>query len=69
MSYSRVDKKKEIKTEGLYPKQYGLHSLQSGGASTAAAVGICDCLLQRQGGWHTESLDTLLTVTKSMQTG
>ena len=80
MSYSRAAElvKKEIKTEGLDPKQYGLHSLRSGGASTAAAVGISDRLLQRQGGWHTataknnyisESLDTLLTVTKSMQTG
>jgi len=79
MSYSRASElvKKEIKAEGLDPKQYGLHSLRSGGASTAAAAGISDRLLQRQGGWHTataknnyisESLDTLLKVTKSMQT-
>ena len=69
MSYSRAAElvKKEIKAEGLDPRQYGLHSLRSGGASTAAALGISDRLLQRQGGRHTataknnyisESLDT-----------
>ena len=79
MSYSRAAElvKKEIKAEGLDPRQYGLHSLRSGGASTVAALGISDWLLQRQSGWHTataknnytsESLDTLLIVTKSMQT-
>ena len=73
MSYSRAAEliKKEIKAEGLEPRQYGLHSLRSGGASTAATLGISDRLLQRQGGCHTataknnyisESLDTLLKV-------
>jgi integrase len=78
MSYSRANElfKKELKKEGLEPKKYGLHSLRSGGASTAAALGIPDRLIQRQGGWKTasaknnyigESLDSLLLVTKSMQ--
>ena len=78
MSYSRANElfKNELKKEGLDSKKYGLHSLRSGGASTAAALGIPDRLLQRQGGWRTasaknnyieESVDSLLLVTKTMQ--
>ncbi len=78
MSYSRGAElvKREIANKGLDPKEFGLHSLRSGGASTAAAVGRSSRLLQRQGGWHTttaknsyieESIDSLLKVTRSMQ--
>lgn len=78
MSYSRANQlfKNALKTEGLDPKCYGLHSLRSGGATTAAAMGIPDRLLQRQGGWRSsraknnyidESVNSLLLVTKSMQ--
>ena len=65
-----------MKDEGLDAKEYGLHSLRSGGATTAAALGIPDRLLQRQGGWRTakaknnyilESRSALLHVTKKMQ--
>ena len=54
MSYSRANQllKKELEKEGLDPKCYGLHSLRSGGATTAASMGIPDRLLQRQGGWR-----------------
>ena len=41
-----------MKVIGLNPKQYGLHSLSSGGASAAA---IANRLLMRHGGWHSES--------------
>lgn len=78
MKYSRARElfKKELVKEGLDAKAYGLHSLRSGGATTAAALGIPDRLLQRQGGWRTaqaknnyivESKNSLLQVTKTMQ--
>ena len=78
MTYSRASElfKKAVKDEGLDAKEYGLHSLRSGGATTAAALGIPDRLLQRQGGWRTakaknnyilESRSALLHVTKKMQ--
>ena len=44
--------KKELTDMGLNAKVYGLHSLRSGGASTAASVGIPDRLIARQGGWR-----------------
>ena len=62
--------------EGLNAKKYGLHNLRSGGATTAAVLGVPECLLQRQGGWRTakaknnyilEFKSALLHVTKTMQ--
>ena len=78
MSYSRANEllKKELKKEGLDSKQYSVHSLRSGGASAAAALGVPDRLFQRHGGWRSEAaknnylketLDSLLLVTKAMQ--
>ena len=47
MSYSMANQfKNELKMEGLDSKCYGLHSLRSGGATTAVAMGIPDRLLQ-----------------------
>ena len=77
MSYSRAREllKKELQREGLDPHQFGLHSLRSGGASAAAALGVPDRLFQRHGGWCSEkarngyvedSIDSLLLVSKSM---
>ena len=77
MSYSRAMEllKRELQREGLDSSQFGLHSLRSGGASAAAALGIPDRLFQRHGGWRSEkarnnyleeSLDSLLLVSKSM---
>ena len=78
MSYSRANEllKKELKKEGLDSKQYSVHSLRSGGASAAAALGVSDRLFQRHGGWRSEAarnnylretLNSLLLVTKAMQ--
>jgi len=63
--------KKEPCKEGLDPSKFGLHSLRSGGASAAAALGVLDRLFQRHGGWRSEkarkeTLDSLLFVTKSI---
>lgn len=77
MSYSRAQEliKQELQKEGLNPSLYGIHSLRAGGASAAAALGIPDRLVQRQGGWRSEqsrnnyiqeSLESLLTVTKTI---
>ena len=54
MSYSRVSElvKKELKSEGLDPSLYSVHSLRSGGASCVAALEIPDRLFQKQGGWR-----------------
>ena len=77
MSYSRAKEliRKELGKEGLDPTKFGIHSLRSGGASAAAALGVPDRLFQRHGGWRSEkarnnyvkeSLDSLLLVTKSI---
>ena len=39
---------------GLNPKQYGLHSLRAGGASAAAAIGVSDRLIKKQGRWKSD---------------
>ena len=78
MSYSRAAEliKAELQKEGLDPALYGLHSLQAGGATTAAALGLPERLFQRQGGWRSdrarnnfseESLDSLLLVTRTLE--
>ena len=77
MSYSRAKEliKKELEKEGLDPTKFEIHSLRSGGASAAAALGVPDRLFQRHGGWRSEkarnnyvkeSLKSLLLVTKSI---
>lgn len=78
MSYSRANQllKAELKKEGLNDRCYSIHSLRSGGASAAAALGVPDRLFQRHGGWRSgtaknnylkETLDSLLLVTKAIQ--
>ena len=77
MSYNRAKElvKKELCKEGLNPSKFGLHSLRSGGASAAAALGVPDRIFQRHGGWRSEkaqnnymkeTLDSLVLVTKSI---
>lgn len=69
LTYSRA-------TELFDPSQYGLHSLRSGGASTAAAAAIPDGLLMRHGGWRSktaknmyikESEQALLQVSRALR--
>ena len=40
---------------GFDPKQFGLHSLRSGGATAAANSGVPDRLFKRHGRWRSES--------------
>ena len=56
LSYSRATElvKNQLKAIELDPSQYGLHSLRSGGASSAAAAAIRDRLLMRHGGWRSQ---------------
>ena len=60
---------------GLDKSKYGLHSLRSGGASTAANVGVSDRLFKKHGRWVSEnakdgyvheSLDEKLSVTQNL---
>ena len=60
---------------GLDSRNYGLHSLRSGGASAAANAGVPDRLFKRHGGWRSEaakdgylkeSLSDLLQVSRSI---
>ena len=59
---------------GLDSSLFGIHSLRSGGASAAAALGVPHRLFQRHGGWRSEkarndyveeSLDSLPLVSQS----
>ena len=43
-----------IKSIGLAPKEFGLHSLRSGGATAAANAGVPDRLFKRHGRWKSE---------------
>ena len=40
---------------GQDPKKFGLHSLRSGGASAAAALGVPDRLIKKQGRWKADA--------------
>ena len=47
--------RKLLKSIGLKPELYGLHSMRSGGTSLAAALGLPDHLIMHHGGWRSES--------------
>ena len=78
MSYHRA---REILLEafariGEEAGKFGLHSLRSGGASVAAALGLPERLIQRQGGWRCESsmksyikesLPSMLAVSRALE--
>ena len=57
ISYSRVRELllDKLKAVGLDPKQFGLHSLRSGGASAAANAGVPDRWFKRHGRWLSEN--------------
>ena len=78
LSYTRAIElvRKHLRAISLDPQQYGLHSLHSGGASLAAAMGTPDRLIMRHGhgGWKSkssknryiqESVDSLLAVSRT----
>ena len=77
ISYSTTRKLflQSLENIGLPSKDFGLHSLRSGGATAAANAGITDRLFKQHGRWKSESakdgyvkdnLTALLTVTKSL---
>ena len=45
----------KLKAIGLDAKQFGMHSLRSGGTSAAANAGVPDRLLKRHGRWLSET--------------
>ena len=57
ISYSRVQEllHEKLRAVGLDPKQFGLHSLRSGGASAAANTGVPDRCFKRHGRWLSEN--------------
>ena len=78
LSYSRVLElmRGELQAIDPDPKKYGLHSMCSGGASLAAALGVLDCLIMRHGGWRSELsknryineyLDSLLEISRTLK--
>ena len=77
LSYTRVRELglEKLQELGLDPKQFGLHSLRSGGASAAANTGIPDRWFKRHGRWLSENakdsyvkdkLEDRLRVTRSL---
>ena len=61
LSYTRALEmvRKLLKSIGLKPELYGLHSMRSGGASLAASLGLPDRLVMRHGGWRSESSNNM----------
>ena len=57
LSYTRM---REVFIDAFQPfvsdiKKYGLHILRSGGATTAANLGISDRLFKKNGRWRSET--------------
>ena len=80
LTYSRALEltRTQLSAVRLKAKDYGLHSMRSGGASLAAALGIPDRLIMRHGGWKSEtsknryiseSKPSLLHVSRSLSLG
>ena len=79
LSYTRAleEVKAMLKSIGLDPLKYSLHSMRyGGGAGLAAAIGIHDRLIMRHGGWKSESsknryikeaMESLLSVSKALR--
>lgn len=45
----------KISQLGYDPKEFGMHSLQAGGATAAANAAVSDTLFRRHGSWKLES--------------
>jgi integrase len=77
LSYTRVREivLSTLQTLGLDSTKFGVHSLRSGGATTAAASGVNDRIFKKHGRWKSdnakdgyvhESLECKLSVTKNL---
>lgn len=57
LSYTRLKELflAKLSELGFDKKQFGLHSLRSGGATAAAGAGVPDRLFKRHGCWRSES--------------
>ena len=57
LSYTRACELvlEKLKAIGLDARQFGMHSLRSGGASAAANAGLPDRLFKRHGRWLSET--------------
>lgn len=57
MTYGRARElmRESLERAGVSADKFGLHSLRSGGVSAAAAAGVPDRLIRRQGGWRSET--------------
>ena len=77
ISYSciRDGFRRDLKNIGVDPSKFGLHSLRSGGATSAANNGINDRIFQRHGRWRSaeakniyvdDSIEQRLTVSKRL---
>ena len=56
MSYvsARDHLERYLKSLGLYPKLYGLHSFRLGGATAKAKNRVCESLLKKHSRWVTD---------------
>ena len=57
LSYSHLRELLLVKIEqlGMDPKQFGMHSFKTGGATAAGNAGVPDRLFKRHGRWRSES--------------
>jgi len=57
LSYTRMRELflQKLQQLGYDSKQFSLHSLRAGGATSAANAGVPDCLFKRHGRWKSES--------------
>ena len=78
LSYTRMREVFLVKLTslGFNARQYGLHSLRSGGATAAANAGVPDRLFKRHGRWRSEtakdgyvkdSMSALMSVSESLE--
>ena len=78
LSYTRMREVflAKLTSLGFNARQYGLHSLRSGGATAAANAGVPDRLFKRHGRWRSEtakdgyvkdSMSALMSVSESLE--
>ena len=66
----------KLRELGFDAKQFGLHSLRAGGATTAANAGVPDRIFKRHGRWRSEvakdgyirdNQEALMSVSRSLE--